>query len=88
MRIFNHQDAAWQTELSKRAAGTQAWRPEGREPAGQEQLFMARAAVATETAQAELDMLSGDWRFWMGIIAALSVGSALAGAYNEANYIV
>ena len=74
-------DAAWRAELSKRAAGTHAWRPEGHEPV---------RAVATDAAQTEVEryLRADDWRFWMSIIASLAVSSAIATAYNSpASYL-
>lgn len=76
-------DSAWRTELSRREEGPQGWRPEGREPPTQQQLMEARAATVTDEAAVQMQEWNRDWRFWMAIIAVLSVSSAVVTKLNE-----
>ena len=76
-------DGAWAAELAKRSAGNQAWRPEGREPVTEEQVLKARATKTVDEAQQQLTQATADWRFWLGLIAVLSVASAVATRMNS-----
>tara|TARA_B110001452_G_scaffold204054_1_gene174042 strand:- start:1592 stop:2011 length:420 start_codon:yes stop_codon:yes gene_type:complete len=78
-------DSAWRTELRRREQGLVTWRPEGMEPVSTEVLLKARAATATDEAAVQLQEWNRDWRFWAGIIAVLSVTSAVATKLNEAS---
>ena len=72
-------DSAWQKEIKTREEGTSGWRPEGRAPVSDEQLREARVKKTVDDAQVNLQLATTDWRFWVGILAVLSVGTALLG---------
>jgi hypothetical protein len=73
-------DTAWATELSRRQRGEAQWRPEGRDAVSSEQLQAARVTRSLGDAQGKLAALvdTSDWKFWVGLLAALSVLTALA----------
>ena len=84
-------DNAWQSEMKKRSDGTAEWRPEGREPVSAQQLAAIRAAKAGDDIAVNVQSWSGDWRFWLGIIAVISVATAAltyGGASDAAPYTV
>jgi len=72
-------DNAWQTELTKRKTGTANWRPEGREAVTEEQVSKAKAKMAADDVAVAMQQASTDWRFWFGVIAVVSVITAVVG---------
>lgn len=72
-------DTAWQKELSARETGTTGWRPEGREPVTETKLAEAKISKLADDAQANLQVAAGDWKLWVGVLAVISVATALAG---------
>ena len=72
-------DTAWQKELSARETGTSGWRPEGREPVTETKLAEAKISKLADDAQANLQVAAGDWKLWVGVLAVISVATALAG---------
>ena len=70
-------DTAWSAELTKRNTGTAGWRPEGREPVSEVQLAKARFKKRADDVQYGALSASSKWQFWVGLLAVLSVGTAL-----------
>mmetsp|Transcript_65851 Transcript_65851/g.130535 ORF Transcript_65851/g.130535 Transcript_65851/m.130535 type:complete len:140 (-) Transcript_65851:310-729(-) len=70
-------DKAWSAEKERREQGGGVWRPDGREPVSGAALREARLKNAADNAQATLSVWSGDWKLWVGVIAALSVATTL-----------
>ena len=66
-------------EISARDTGVSSWRPEGRTPVPQDAVREARIKKGLDDAQFNLQQASADWRFWVAILATISVATALAG---------
>eukprot|EP00326_Haptolina_ericina_P023679 CAMPEP_0181178912 /NCGR_PEP_ID=MMETSP1096-20121128/5976_1 /TAXON_ID=156174 ORGANISM="Chrysochromulina ericina, Strain CCMP281" /NCGR_SAMPLE_ID=MMETSP1096 /ASSEMBLY_ACC=CAM_ASM_000453 /LENGTH=139 /DNA_ID=CAMNT_0023267219 /DNA_START=27 /DNA_END=446 /DNA_ORIENTATION=- len=81
-------DSEWRTELQRRESGTTTWRPEGREPPSKQELTEAQLKLASDSAGVTLNQLTGDWRFWMSILAAVSVLTALVSHPTVETYTV
>ena len=75
-------DSAWSAEIARRE-DISTWRPEGLEPPTTSALANARLKTGVDNAQATLQTWSGDWRVWVGFIAALSVATALVGHSSD-----
>lgn len=72
-------DGAWQSELEKRSTGTASWRPEGREPVSAQRLAEVRLKRKANEIQGSISTNLTDWRFLLGIIAVISVATAVLG---------
>lgn len=81
-------DSAWQVEQKKIDDGTASWRPEGREPVSEQQKLARNVDRATRDAQASVSQWTGQWQFWLGILAVISVATALLGQGGQESYTV
>ncbi len=83
-------DSAWQLEVAKRKTGTAGWRPEGRQPPTEAERARANVERVVGDAQSEVMGKLGEWNkspvFWIGVIAVISVITAVAGQPQAAPY--